>query len=154
MATAAFVLGADPLAAQSVRTPTDFFGFEIGTDGELARYPAVLEYMRHLADQSDRVRYEVRGTTTNGHPYALVTISSPKNLVRLNRLIEINHRLSDPRGLSENDAQMLARVCPTGMIFVPSRDGISHNPAEYTAPDELEAGANVLLDVMLELAKT
>ena len=51
-----------------------------------------------------------------------------------------------------HDAQMLARVCPTGMIFVPSIDGISHNPAERTAPDDLEAGANVLLAIVLELA--
>ena len=38
------------------------------------------------------------------------------------------------------------------MIFVPSVGGISHNPAEYTAPDDLVAGANVLLQVVLELA--
>jgi N-carbamoyl-L-amino-acid hydrolase len=53
-----------------------------------------------------------------------------------------------------HDAQMLSRVCPTGMVFVPSVDGISHNPAEYTAPSDLEAGANVLLHVMLELARS
>jgi beta-ureidopropionase / N-carbamoyl-L-amino-acid hydrolase len=51
-----------------------------------------------------------------------------------------------------HDAQMLARLCPTGMIFVPSRGGISHNPAEDTDPADLEAGANVLLQVLLELA--
>lgn len=53
-----------------------------------------------------------------------------------------------------HDAQMLARVCPTGMVFVPSVDGVSHNPAEYTSPEDLEAGANVLLQVMLELANS
>ncbi len=53
-----------------------------------------------------------------------------------------------------HDAQMLARVCPTAMIFTPSRDGISHNPAEYTAPDELAAGADVLLHTLLSLAAT
>ncbi|HWL69974.1 MAG TPA: Zn-dependent hydrolase [Geminicoccus sp.] len=47
-----------------------------------------------------------------------------------------------------HDAQMLARICPSAMIFVPSRDGISHNPAEYTAPEALVAGAEVLLDVV------
>ena len=51
-----------------------------------------------------------------------------------------------------HDAQMLARVCPTAMIFTPSKDGVSHNPAEFTAPSDLGAGANVLLHVMLELA--
>lgn len=52
-----------------------------------------------------------------------------------------------------HDAQMLARVCPSAMIFVPSRGGISHNPAEYTAPHEIEAGANVLLQTLLRLAE-
>ena len=51
-----------------------------------------------------------------------------------------------------HDAQMLARVCPTSMIFVPSVDGLSHNIAEYTAPDDLERGANVLLHVILARA--
>jgi N-carbamoyl-L-amino-acid hydrolase len=52
-----------------------------------------------------------------------------------------------------HDAQMLARVCPSAMIFTPSRHGISHNPAEHTDPADLEAGANVLLQVLVELAE-
>jgi N-carbamoyl-L-amino-acid hydrolase len=52
-----------------------------------------------------------------------------------------------------HDAQMLARVCPSGMVFVPSAGGVSHNPAEHTDDNQLEAGANVLLEVMLELAE-
>ncbi len=51
-----------------------------------------------------------------------------------------------------HDAQMLARVCPSGMVFVPSQNGISHNPAEHTDADDLVAGANVLLHAMLSLA--
>jgi N-carbamoyl-L-amino-acid hydrolase len=51
-----------------------------------------------------------------------------------------------------HDAQMFARVCPTGMVFVPSRGGVSHNPAEYTEPEHLAAGAQVLADVLVELA--
>ena len=51
-----------------------------------------------------------------------------------------------------HDAQMLARVCKAGMVFVPSARGISHNPAEHTDDPDLEAGANVLLHVLLELA--
>jgi N-carbamoyl-L-amino-acid hydrolase len=53
-----------------------------------------------------------------------------------------------------HDAQILAGVCPAAMIFTPSVRGISHNPAELTQPDDLEAGANVLLDVLLTLAGT
>jgi N-carbamoyl-L-amino-acid hydrolase len=51
-----------------------------------------------------------------------------------------------------HDAQMLARSCPSAMIFVPSVDGVSHNPAEHTARADLVAGADVLLQTMLELA--
>ncbi len=72
-------------------------------------------------------------------------------------LVEAKARL---RGLSTlrlpsgagHDAQMLARVCPTAMIFTPSHRGLSHNPAEHTDPDDLEVGANVLLDVLRSLA--
>jgi len=52
-----------------------------------------------------------------------------------------------------HDAQMLARVAPSAMVFTPSRDGISHNPAEFTEPHELEAGANVMMQVMLQLTE-
>jgi N-carbamoyl-L-amino-acid hydrolase len=52
-----------------------------------------------------------------------------------------------------HDAQMLARVCPTAMIFTPSVDGLSHNIAEYTTPQDVAAGANVLLQTLLELAQ-
>jgi N-carbamoyl-L-amino-acid hydrolase len=56
-----------------------------------------------------------------------------------------------------HDAQMFAPNCPTAMIFVPSQDGISHNAAEYTAPEDLRAGAEVagaevLLQVLLAKA--
>jgi N-carbamoyl-L-amino-acid hydrolase len=52
-----------------------------------------------------------------------------------------------------HDAQMLARVCPTAMIFVPSVGGISHNVKEYTKDADIEAGANLLLSVLCDLAE-
>ena len=48
-----------------------------------------------------------------------------------------------------HDAQMFAPNCPTAMIFVPSRNGISHNVAEYTEPNHLQAGTDVLLQMLL-----
>lgn len=51
-----------------------------------------------------------------------------------------------------HDAQMFAPHCPTAMIFVPSREGLSHNIREYTASEHVGAGAQVLLDVALGLA--
>jgi N-carbamoyl-L-amino-acid hydrolase len=51
-----------------------------------------------------------------------------------------------------HDAQFVVPVCPTGMIFVPSRRGISHNPAEYSSPTQLAAGARVLVRALAALA--
>lgn len=53
-----------------------------------------------------------------------------------------------------HDAQILARMCPAGMIFVPSKAGISHNVKEFTEPDDLEVGANMLLHVLLQLTES
>jgi len=53
-----------------------------------------------------------------------------------------------------HDAQFMVPLCPTGMIFVPCRGGVSHNPAEYSAPDQLAAGTRVLAQVLAELANT
>jgi acetylornithine deacetylase/succinyl-diaminopimelate desuccinylase-like protein len=52
-----------------------------------------------------------------------------------------------------HDAQFVVPVCPTGMIFVPSRNGISHNPAEYSSPALLEAGARLLVRTLESLAR-
>lgn len=52
-----------------------------------------------------------------------------------------------------HDACNLALKAPTGMIFVPCEDGISHNEAENAKPEDLAAGANVLLHVMLAWAE-
>jgi N-carbamoyl-L-amino-acid hydrolase len=51
-----------------------------------------------------------------------------------------------------HDAQMLARVCPSAMIFVPSVGGLSHNVREHTEPADVQRGAQVLLQVVLALA--
>jgi N-carbamoyl-L-amino-acid hydrolase len=52
-----------------------------------------------------------------------------------------------------HDAVYAARLAPTGMIFIPCRDGISHNEIEDAEPGHVTAGANVLLQVMLERAR-
>lgn len=51
-----------------------------------------------------------------------------------------------------HDARFLAAVCPAGMIFVPSRGGVSHHPSEYTSPAQLAAGTRVLAEVLADLA--
>lgn len=50
-----------------------------------------------------------------------------------------------------HDALYVSRRAPTAMIFVPSRDGISHNPREFTSQEHCAAGANVLLNAVLQI---
>jgi zinc carboxypeptidase len=97
------------LQAGGTQAPEQYFGFKIGADGELARYPKIVEYLQHLSKTTNRVKLEELGKTTMGNPYVLATISAPENLAKLNRLIEINRRLADPRGLSEAEAKRLAQ---------------------------------------------
>lgn len=52
-----------------------------------------------------------------------------------------------------HDAKPFAKKVPTGMIFVPSVNGISHSPKEFTKQDDIEKGANVLLNTILDLDK-
>ncbi|WP_372631308.1 M20 family metallo-hydrolase [Cohnella sp.] len=51
-----------------------------------------------------------------------------------------------------HDAGLFANVCPTAMIFVPSRDGISHSPEEYTSPEQMACGTEVLTELLYTLA--
>lgn len=76
------------------------------------------------------------------------------------RIVGLVEEAARGRGLScrrmtsgaGQDAQMMSRICPTAMVFVPSVKGISHSPKEFTAEPDLIAGANVLLDVAAGLA--
>lgn len=77
------------------------------------------------------------------------------------RVVELIEAAARKRGLASrrmtsgagHDAQMIARIAPAAMIFVPSAGGISHSPHEHTEDAELVAGANILLDVITELAE-
>lgn len=51
-----------------------------------------------------------------------------------------------------HDAQMMARLCPTGMIFIPSVGGLSHNPQEFSRDADIVAGADVLLGAAWRIA--
>ena len=53
-----------------------------------------------------------------------------------------------------HDAQEVADICPIGMIFIPSRDGISHSPKEFSEPNDIANGGNVLLRALLKLDPT
>ena len=68
------------LQAAGPAAPDAYFGIRIGADGELARYPKIVEYLQHLSKTTNRVKFEEIGKTTMGNPYVLATISAPENL--------------------------------------------------------------------------
>ncbi|HEX7116590.1 MAG TPA: M20 family metallo-hydrolase [Steroidobacter sp.] len=83
------------------------------------------------------------------------SVKFDERIVRTVEAVAQSLGCSGPRRMTSgagHDAQMMARICPTAMIFVPSVDGISHNPREYTEPAHLELGANVLLHTLERLA--
>ncbi len=51
-----------------------------------------------------------------------------------------------------HDALFMARVCPTGMIFIPCRDGVSHRPDEYASPESIATGIHVLAHTLADLS--
>ncbi|HXT80848.1 MAG TPA: hydantoinase/carbamoylase family amidase [Acetobacteraceae bacterium] len=60
--------------------------------------------------------------------------------------------VSDMTAAAGHDSMLIAPLCPSAMLFVPSVAGITHNPKEYSTKEQLARGAQVLLDTVLELA--
>jgi beta-ureidopropionase / N-carbamoyl-L-amino-acid hydrolase len=107
------------------------------------------EFLRDLAESegvtiTSRVLARFEPVAFDEHVIALVEHT-------IARLGNTGKRLPSGAG---HDAQMLARMCPTAMIFTQSHNGISHNPAEFTEPADLIMGADLLLQVLLTLSET
>ena len=92
-----------------IMSPREFFGFEIGEDRKLARWDKIVEYFKHLAENSNRIKVVELGKTTEGNPFILAYISSPENLRDLEKYRWISHRLADPRGLSEGEVERFVK---------------------------------------------
>jgi hypothetical protein len=102
-------LATSRLAAE-VPTPETHFGFQLGTDGQLASAEAIEQYFALVAAGTDRVRVVDLGRTTQGHPTIAAIISAPENIRNLDAIREANQRLADPRTLSRGAALDLART--------------------------------------------
>jgi hypothetical protein len=113
----ALCLAAVPrVSGQDVPTPESFFGHRLGAEKKVARWDGIVEYMQRVAANSDRVQYHELGRTTGNNPFVLLVISSPNNLKSLDRLKEVNRKLTDPRRVA-SDAEAAALV-EEGKIFV------------------------------------
>ncbi|MEO1526975.1 MAG: M14 family metallopeptidase [Planctomycetota bacterium] len=80
---------------ESIQNPDDFFGFSLGS--RHLRHDQVVQYMRYLAEASDRVEFELYGTTHGHRPALSLIITSPENLQRLDEIRRQHRQLSSGR---------------------------------------------------------
>ena len=92
---------------ETVPSPEQFFGFQMGADRKLANWDKLHDYYQLLAKGSTRIRLVELGKSSEGRPYIALFISSPANLASLDHYKQLNARLADPRGLSEPEAKKL-----------------------------------------------
>ena len=115
-ALGALLASAPPTRAQSILSPDEFAGFEIGSDGNLLRWERIVEYFETADERSDRVLVERLGETNNGNPFLLATISAPKNLARLDEIRANQRRIAHPEGLTEKEIERLAWESPAVVL--------------------------------------
>lgn len=97
----------------------------------------------------------------NGLEYRLEQVTNAVPVRFHPELVELVERSARERGCAfrrmrsgaGHDAQFLASLCPAAMLFVPSVGGVSHTPEEFSDPEDLVRGANVLLSCALALAE-
>lgn len=105
MAFAFLVSG--PVKAQSIPTPKQHFGFNIGDDYQLATYTQAEAYFKKLA-ASDRTKLVDIGLTEEGRHQYMLIVSSPQNIKNLDRYKEISQKLAHAEGLTDEQAKALA----------------------------------------------
>jgi hypothetical protein len=98
------------LAAQPrVTSPTEQFGWPIGTDYQLTTYTQLTDYWKKLASESDRMKLVSIGKTAEGRDQWMAIISSPANLAKLDHYRSIASRLARADGLDDSSARALAK---------------------------------------------
>ena len=80
-------------AAADIPTPQQFLGFRVGEDKKLARWEKIVEYMRVIANGSDRVKLRELGKTTNNNPFILLEISSADTIKNLDHFKQLERKL-------------------------------------------------------------
>src|SRR5207244_9107146 len=92
-------------AQTRITSPREQFGFNIGDDYVLANYTQYVDYLKKLSTESDRLRLEEIGKSSDGRPMYLAVITSPENQKKLAQYEEISERLAQAEELSVNEAR-------------------------------------------------
>jgi len=112
-------------------------------------YEAIKKKTEEIANASN-VSVEFLPLDTTAEP-ALTDTSIQKEIESAAKDLGLSYQYM-PSGAG-HDAQDISRFAPVGMIFVPSKGGISHSPKEFTSAEDMANGANVLLQTILSLDK-
>ena len=107
--SAVLLVTAASVSAQTITSPKQQFGFNIGDDYQLATYTQFVEYWQKLDRESDRMKVVEIGKTAEGRPQLMAIITSPQNHKNLERYKEISRRLATAEGLTDEQARALAR---------------------------------------------
>ena len=84
-------------SAAAVPTPESHFGHPMGVDRVLLDWDQVVSYFYKLEKSSSSIKVEEVGKTAENRPFIAATISSPDNLKHLDKYLDIQRRLADPR---------------------------------------------------------
>src|SRR5437016_13752213 len=103
------LLSISTIQAQTrITTPKEQFGFDIGNDYVVVNYTQYDDYLKKLSRESDRLKVEEIGKSSDGRSMYLAIITSPENQKNLSRYKEISGRLAAAEGLDEDQARALA----------------------------------------------
>ncbi|MBP2312671.1 Zn-dependent hydrolase [Azospirillum soli] len=171
---AGFAAGA--IAAEVRRIAAEMGGDQVGTVGALTLEPNLINVVPHTAvltvDLRNTDEEALREAERRLAAFVAALAESEGVGIVARRLARFEPVAFDPAMVAKvealaqrqgrsvrrmpsgagHDAQMLARICPAGMIFVPSAGGVSHNVREFTATEDIRAGADLLLHLLLDLA--
>ena len=103
--------------ARTVPSPQQHLGFAIGADRTLADWSQITGYFQRLAGASPAVHVDTLGMTTNGQPFIVVAVSTPRNIARLPALRAAQARLADPRRLTPDEERRLVASQPS-VVFI------------------------------------
>jgi len=92
-----------------ITSPKEYFGFEIGSEGNMFGYKELVGYVEEISKQTDLIRIDYMEKTLDGNELIAVIVSSSKNLEKLDYYKEISNKLSDPEGLSESEIDTLTK---------------------------------------------
>lgn len=128
---------------------------EMGIDIRGVDHESIIETLQELKDVVSDIA-EDRET-----PVSIEVLSSEKPVKMHHEIIDTIDEICKNRGVSYrrmnsgagHDAMNMAALAPTGMIFIPCRHGISHNPEEYASIEDIMKGIDVLTETLYKLAK-